>query len=270
MTATLTAHRPSRLRLAASDGRAITWRNLRGMTRIPQVMMFSTIQPLIFVLTFRYVFGGAIKIPGVRYVDFLMPGVFVQTVAFGAMNTAVGLAEDLRSGMLDRFRSLPIARSAVLAGRSIADLVRNVVVVTLMVLVGFLVGFRVHTNALAFLLGLVILLYFSFALSWVFALIGLSMPNARPRKRRRSPCSHCWCSHPPRSRPPARCPAGCASTPSTNPSPTPQKRYGRSCSVARRRARCSKRWHGPLASCWCSFRSRCAATAASRAERVSR
>jgi ABC-2 type transport system permease protein len=178
MTATIAAHRPSRLRLAVSDGRAITWRNLRGMTRIPEVVMFSTIQPLIFVLTFRYVFGGAIKIPGVRYVDFLMPGVFVQTVAFGAMNTAVGLAEDLRSGMLDRFRSLPIARSAVLAGRTIADLVRNLVVVTLMVFVGFLVGFRVHTNALAFLGGLVILVYFSFALSWVFALIGLSMPNA--------------------------------------------------------------------------------------------
>ena len=178
MTATVAHHRPSRVRLAISDGRAVTWRNLRGMTRIPEVVMFSTIQPLIFVLTFRYVFGGAIKIPNVRYVDFLMPGVFVQTVAFGAMNTAVGLAEDLRSGMLDRFRSLPIARSAVLAGRTVADLMRNVLVVMLMVGVGFLVGFRVHTNALAFLGGLVILLYFSFALSWVFALIGLSMPNA--------------------------------------------------------------------------------------------
>jgi ABC-2 type transport system permease protein len=178
MTATVAQHRPSRVRLAISDGRAVTWRNLRGMTRIPEVVMFSTIQPLIFVLTFRYVFGGAIKIPNVRYVDFLMPGVFVQTVAFGAMNTAVGLAEDLRSGMLDRFRSLPIARSAVLAGRTVADLMRNVLVVALMVGVGFLVGFRVHTNALAFLFGLVLLLYFSFALSWVFALIGLSMPNA--------------------------------------------------------------------------------------------
>jgi ABC-2 type transport system permease protein/oleandomycin transport system permease protein len=178
MTATVADHRPSRLRLAVSDGRAVTWRNLRGMTRIPEVMVFSTIQPLIFVLTFRYVFGGAIKIPGVRYVDFLMPGVFVQTVAFGAMNTAVGLAEDLRSGMLDRFRSLPIARSAVLAGRTLADLVRNLLVVTLMVGVGFLVGFRVHTNAVAFLFGLAILVYFSFALSWVFALIGLAMPNA--------------------------------------------------------------------------------------------
>jgi ABC-2 type transport system permease protein/oleandomycin transport system permease protein len=178
MTATIAQHRPSRIRSAVSDGRAVTWRNLRGMTRIPEVVMFSTIQPLIFVLTFRYVFGGAIKIPNVRYVDFLMPGVFVQTVAFGAMNTAVGLAEDLRSGMLDRFRSLPIARSAVLAGRTIADLMRNVLVVALMVGVGFLVGFRVHTNTFAFLLGLAVLLYFSFALSWVFALIGLSMPNA--------------------------------------------------------------------------------------------
>jgi ABC-2 type transport system permease protein/oleandomycin transport system permease protein len=178
MTATVAQHHPSRVRLAISDGRAVTWRNLRGMTRIPEVVMFSTIQPIIFVLTFRYVFGGAIKIPNVRYVDFLMPGVFVQTVAFGAMNTAVGLAEDLRSGMLDRFRSLPIARSAVLAGRTIADLLRNVLVVTMMVGVGFLVGFRVHTNALAFLGALVVLVYFSFAMSWVFALIGLSMPNA--------------------------------------------------------------------------------------------
>ena len=107
----------------------VTWRNLVTMTRTPQVLVFSTIQPIIFVLMFRYVFGGAIRIPGVpHYVDYLMPGVFAQTVVFGSIQTGVGLAEDLHKGLIERFRSLPMARSAVLAGRTLADLVRNVFV----------------------------------------------------------------------------------------------------------------------------------------------
>jgi ABC-2 type transport system permease protein/oleandomycin transport system permease protein len=124
------------------------------------------------------VFGGSIKIPGIPYVDFLMPGVFVQTVAFGAMNTGIGLSEDLSKGLIERFRSLPMARSAVLAGRSLADLVRNFFVVLMMILVGFLVGFRIHAGIVPFVASIVLLLMFSFAFSWIFALIGLGVPNA--------------------------------------------------------------------------------------------
>jgi ABC transporter DrrB family efflux protein len=171
-----------RARYALNDIMAITWRNLIAMKRVPQVLVFSTIQPIIFVLMFRYVFGGAIS-PGAQfikfpYVDFLMPGVFVQTITFGAIQTGVGLADDLTKGLIERFRSLPMARSAVLAGRTIADLIRNVFVFTLMTGVGFAVGFRIHTNVFAFLLALAILLYFTFSLSWIFSYIGLAMRNA--------------------------------------------------------------------------------------------
>jgi len=173
-----TRHRPL-LGWAFSDAMAVTWRNLRSMLRTPEVIVFASIQPIIFVLTFRYVFGGAINgLPGVPYVDFLMPGVFVQTVVFGAMNTAVGLSQDLQSGITERFRSLPMSRSAQLAGRTLADLVRNVFTVILMVAVGFAVGFRIHAGWGAFLGGIGIVLLFSLAFSWVFALIGLRSKNA--------------------------------------------------------------------------------------------
>jgi ABC transporter DrrB family efflux protein len=127
---------------------------------------------------FRYVFGGAIKVPGVPYVDYLMPGVFAQTVAFGAIQTGIGLAEDLHKGLIERFRSLPMARSAVLAGRTLADLVRNVFVVGLMLVVGFLVGFRVHTDVMGLVAGMAVMLLFGFSLTWIFAIIGLSTSNA--------------------------------------------------------------------------------------------
>src|SRR3954454_23611314 len=148
---TPTVERRSAMSWAVSDAITIAWRNLKAMSRTPEVIMFSTIQPIIFILTFRYVFGGSIQPPGgIPYVDFLMPGVFIQTVAFGAMNTGVGLSEDLHKGLIERFRSLPMARSAVLAGRSLADLVRNFGVVLLMVGMGFLVGFRIHTGLVPF------------------------------------------------------------------------------------------------------------------------
>src|SRR3954453_17078928 len=171
------ARRPM-LGWSVADAIAITWRNLKGMQRVPEVVVFSTVQPVIFVLMFRYVFGGAIRIPGVHYVDFLMPGIFVQTVTFGAVNTAVGLGEDLHKGLIERFRSLPMARSAVLAGRSGADLTRNVFVVVLLVVVGVAVGFRGHTNPAAFLAGMGLLLAFAFAMSWIFALVGLTSSSA--------------------------------------------------------------------------------------------
>ena len=160
-----------------SDALTITWRNLKAMTRVPEVIVFSTIQPIIFVLTFRYVFGGAINTPG-DYVDFLMPGIFVQTVAFGALNTGIGLSEDLHKGLIERFRSLPMARSAVLAGRTMADLVRNLLVMLMMVLVGFMVGFDIHAGWAPFVGSIALLLLFGFAMSWIFGLIGLVVPNA--------------------------------------------------------------------------------------------
>jgi ABC transporter DrrB family efflux protein len=171
--ATSVVERPALVR-AVRDALAITWRNLIGYRRVPQLLVFSTIQPVIFVLLFRYVFGGAIEVPG-SYVDFLMPGVFVQTVVFGSLATAIGLAADMKSGLLERFRSLPMARSAVLAGRTLADLTRNVFVVLLMVAVGFMVGFRIHTNAAALIAGILLLLFFGYAMSWIFATVGLTL-----------------------------------------------------------------------------------------------
>ncbi len=160
-----------------SDALTITWRNLLNVRRNPQLLVFATVQPVIFVLMFRYVFGGAIRVPGGRYVDYLMPGIFVQTVTFGALNTGVGLADDLKKGLIERFRSLPMARSAVLVGRTLADLFRNLFVVALMCVVGFLVGWRVSTNAVGLLAGVGIVLAFAYSLSWVFALVGLFAPD---------------------------------------------------------------------------------------------
>lgn len=184
MTA-LTAPAPARSALprsglywAVSDTLAVAGRNLLTIVRLPQLLVFSTIQPVIFVLLFRYAFGGAIRTPGLDYVDYLMPGIFAQTVAFGALGTGVGLADDLQKGLIERFRSLPMARSAVLAGRIVSDLVRNVFVVLLMSVVGYAVGFRIHTNPAAFAGGLAVLLAFGCALSVTFALIGLSVRSA--------------------------------------------------------------------------------------------
>ena len=161
---------------AVRDALAVTWRNLIAYRRVPQLLVFSTIQPVIFVLLFRYVFGGVVQGDiSVPYVDFLLPGVFVQMTVFGAMTTSVGLAIDLKSGLLERFRSLPMARSAVLAGRTSADLFRNVFVIVLVMLVGFAVGFRVHTSVVAALAGMGLVLLFAYSLSWVFAGVGLAV-----------------------------------------------------------------------------------------------
>ena len=162
---------------ALSDTLAMTWRNITTMRRVPQVLVFSFVQPVIFVLMFRYVFGGAISIPGYSYVDYLMPGIFVQTVAFGAINTAIGLADDKGKGLLERLRTLPMARSAVLGGRVLADTIRNVFIVLLILGIGFLVGFRTHTNVVMVAAGIGVLVLFGFGLAWLFAFIGLSVTN---------------------------------------------------------------------------------------------
>ncbi len=166
------------LRWVFTDTATVTWRNLLAYVRIPEQLFFSTLQPIMFVLLFVYVFGGAIKPPGIEYVDYLMPGIFVQTVMFGAVSTSVGLAEDLQKGLIERFRALPMARSAVLGGRTTADLVRNVFVVLLITGVGYAVGFRVSTSFGYYLAAILVILLFAYALSWGFAVLGLMAPNS--------------------------------------------------------------------------------------------
>jgi ABC-2 type transport system permease protein/oleandomycin transport system permease protein len=180
MTAgSLTLTRPARRPVLGPvhDVLAVAGRNLNVIRRTPRLLLFSTIQPLVFLVLFRYVFAGvaAKSIPGIPYVDFLMPGIFVQVTVFGAMNTAIGLATDLQSGLLERFRSLPMSRVAVLAGRTLADLTRNVFVLALMTAVGVAVGFRTHAGAARFLGGLALVLAFGFAMSWIFAVVGLAI-----------------------------------------------------------------------------------------------
>jgi ABC-2 type transport system permease protein len=163
---------------AVRDTLAVAGRNLIVYRRVPQLLVFSTIQPVVFVLMFRYVFGGVVsRSLTVPYVDYLMPGIFVTTVVFGAIGTAVGLASDMQAGLLERFRSLPMARSAVLAGRTLADLTRNIFVVVLMLSVGFAIGFRVHSNVWHLIAGMLLVLAFGYALSWVFATLGLLTGN---------------------------------------------------------------------------------------------
>ena len=175
----LTTIEPIRLPRSAIfvDAVVIARRNLIGIARTPQLLVFATIQPILFVLLFRYVFGGAIDVPGVSYVDYLIPGIIVQTVVFGATSTAVGLSEDMSKGIIDRFRSLPMSRSAVLGGRTIADLIRNVFVVLLMIAVGTAVGFRFHNGFLPAVAAVFVALLLGYCLSWVFAFIGLTVAD---------------------------------------------------------------------------------------------
>src|SRR5688572_15334142 len=161
--------------LALTDGWVVTKRNLTKIKRIPDLLIFSTIQPIMFVLLFAYVFGGAIQVQGVNYREFLMAGIFTQTVIFGSGITAIGLADDLQKGIIDRFRSLPMSRAAVLIGRTTSDLLNNVFVVFIMVLCGLLVGWRTHANAFDVTLGFLLLLLFGCAMSWLMAVIGLSV-----------------------------------------------------------------------------------------------
>ena len=172
---------PQAVRSAITDTAVVTGRNLRHFIRQPDLLTFSTIQPVLFVLLFVYVFGGAVgrSLPhGVAYVDFLLPGIFVQSVTFGASQTAVGLSEDLQRGVVDRFRSMPMARSAVLAGRTVADLVRNILIIGLMIAVGYAVGFRFHGGVTGAVACIVVVAAFGFALSWIFAFVGLTVRGA--------------------------------------------------------------------------------------------
>ena len=161
-------------RYAVSDTLVLAKRSLLRIPRQPDLLIGFTVQPVLFVLLFVYVFGGAISTPGFDYVDFLIPGIIVQTMAFGGFVTALGLAEDMKKGLIDRFRSLPMSRAAVLTGRTLADVATNVVQLGVMIGVGLAVGFSFLTGALEVVAGIALLLLLGYAFSWVFAFIGLS------------------------------------------------------------------------------------------------
>ena len=158
-----------------SDSVVMTKRNLLKYRRVPTLLVFATIQPVMFVLLFVFVFGGAITIPGVSYTNFLMAGIFVQTSVFGSSQTGVALADDMNKGLVERFRSLPMSRAAVLIGRTLSDSTRNLFVVVLMTGVGYLVGFRFQAGVVNAIGALLLAVFFGFAFTWISAAIGLSV-----------------------------------------------------------------------------------------------
>lgn len=159
-----------------SDTVVLARRNLKRIPRQPDLLLAYTVQPVMFVLLFVYVFGGAIQTPGYDdYVDFLMPGIIVQSISFGGFVTALGLSEDVQKGLIDRFRSLPMSRSAVLTGRTLSDILLNALSLTILMIVGIICGFNFQDTTVGqVLLGIVLLLLFGYAFSWIFALVGLS------------------------------------------------------------------------------------------------
>jgi ABC transporter DrrB family efflux protein len=160
---------------AVQDTLVIAWRNFLRIPRQPDLLISFTVQPIMFVLLFVYVFGGAISTPGYDYVDFLMPGIIVQSISFGGFVTALGLSDDRRKGLIDRFRSLPMARSAVLAGRTTADVLTNAISLVVMLAVGFVAGFSFGASAPKVALGIGLVLLYGYAFSWFFAWVGLSV-----------------------------------------------------------------------------------------------
>ena len=167
-------------RYALADTLVLAKRSLLRIPRAPDLVLSFTVQPIMFVLLFAYVFGGAIETPGYSYIDFLMPGIIVQTMSFGGFITALGLSEDLKKGLIDRFRSLPMSRGAVLAGRTLGDVVTNSISITVMLIVGVIAGFSFGAPFLHIVAGILLLLLFGYAFSWVFAFVALtsSSPEA--------------------------------------------------------------------------------------------
>jgi ABC transporter DrrB family efflux protein len=160
---------------AAGDATVIAKRNLIKVKRVPDLLVFTTLSPIMFVLLFAYVFGNAIDVPGVGYREFLIAGIFAQTVVFGATFTGYSLAEDLQKGVIDRFRSLPMAPSAVLFGRTLSDVANNVISLVVMALTGLIVGWRIRSSVLEALAGFLLLLLFAYAISWIMAVVGLAV-----------------------------------------------------------------------------------------------
>jgi ABC-2 type transport system permease protein/oleandomycin transport system permease protein len=165
------------MRRLVTDTLVMAERNLVRLPRMPDLLIGFTIQPVMFVLLFAYVFGGAIVTPGYDYVDFLLPGIIVQNIAFGGFVTALGLSEDLNKGLIDRFRSLPTARASVLAGRTLADVVTNSIAMVILVVTGLIIGFGFATGAIEVIGGFLLMLLFGFAFSWIFALIGMTVSS---------------------------------------------------------------------------------------------
>jgi ABC transporter DrrB family efflux protein len=161
------------VRRLVSDTLIIAERNLIRLPRSPDLLLAFTVQPIMFVLLFRYVFGGAINTGGIPYAEFLIPGIIVQNIAFGGFVTALGLNEDMHKGLIDRFRSLPMSRAAVLAGRTISDIVTNALSMTILLITGLIIGFSFHTSFLHAIAGVGLLLIFGYAFSWFFALVGM-------------------------------------------------------------------------------------------------
>ncbi|MGE5135158.1 MAG: ABC transporter permease [Gemmatimonadota bacterium] len=179
MTTATTAVSPGRAASVPASIATITGRNLRRLVRVPTLLVFATVQPVLFVLLFTYAFGGAVHVPGVtHYIDYLLPGIFVLAIGFGASQTGVAIAEDLSAGMIDRFRSLPITGGAVLAGRVAADALRNLFVVGLMIGVGAAIGFRFHAGAAAAVAAVVLAAATGVAFSWLNLLLGLAVRDA--------------------------------------------------------------------------------------------
>jgi ABC-2 type transport system permease protein len=166
------------IRIAVNDGLIMTWRNLKRVPRIPELAIFAILQSIMFVLLFAYVFGGAIPLPGGgSYREYLMPGIFVQTLGFASITTAIAVTDDMAKGLIDRFRSLPMARSAVLSGRTVSDVVYNAGILVVLMLSGLVVGWRVHNGLIDFLFAVALLLFFTFAMAWIGVLIGLMVPS---------------------------------------------------------------------------------------------
>jgi ABC transporter DrrB family efflux protein len=160
-----------------ADGAVVAKRNVIKIKRVPEVLVFVLLSPIMFVLLFAYVFGSSIDVPGGNYREFLIAGIFAQTVMFGATFTGAGLAEDMQKGIIDRFRSLPMSRSAVLVGRTASDIIYNVLSIAIMAGTGLLVGWRIRSSLLEALAGFVLLLLFAYAISWVMACVGLVVPS---------------------------------------------------------------------------------------------
>jgi ABC-2 type transport system permease protein len=167
----------SQLALTFADAAVVARRNLIKIKRVPELLIWTTMSPIMFVLLFGYVFGSSIQIPGVPYREYLIAGVFAQTVIFGATFTGAGLAEDMTKGIIDRFRSLPMARSAVLAGRTTSDVLYNSISILAMSITGLIVGWRIRTGVLAAIGGFLLLLLFAYAVSWVMAYVGLKVSS---------------------------------------------------------------------------------------------
>jgi ABC transporter DrrB family efflux protein len=162
---------------ALLDGAIVAKRNVIKIKRVPDILVFTTLSPIMFILLFAYVFGSQINTPGLSYKEFLIPGIFVQTVIFGATFTGAGMADDIQKGIIDRFRSLPMARSAVLVGRTVSDVAINVITILVMTVTGLVVGWRIHTGLFSALGGFLLILLFAYAVSWAMALIGLLVPS---------------------------------------------------------------------------------------------